>query len=343
MSLPTSCERSPALGKTVVRVDRERVLRFRARAGHLHERLPATSIAAAASGGLQDTAPRAALVALHARVAGAAADSWENPALVQIWFRGADYVVPRADVGVFTLGCLPRDPDRQRDLERLADDVHRVLDGEARHAREVYAELGRELTFLVRAAAVTGRLHIRWDASTIRIIGADRPKIEPEEARLELARRFLRWFAPATRERFRWWAGISKPDAAATWAALEPDLVEVEFAGRTGHVLQENVSALRRARPIEGARLLPSDDPFQKIDVDLLVPDEQLRTQTRPKFVSQAMLLDGEVAGVWHRQARKVRLVPWRRMNEPAREAFEGEAMSLPIPPLSRPMRVRWE
>ena len=50
--------------------------------------------------------------------------------MVQIWFRGgADYIVPRRDVAIFTLGCLPRDRDRAAELERLADEIHRVSNG----------------------------------------------------------------------------------------------------------------------------------------------------------------------------------------------------------------------
>ena len=69
---------------------------------HLVERPPPGSHKIAAVGGLQDSAPRAALFALHARMEHVGAGSWEDPSLVQIWFRMADYVVPRRDVGVFT-------------------------------------------------------------------------------------------------------------------------------------------------------------------------------------------------------------------------------------------------
>ena len=42
-------------------------------------------------------------------VSGVEPASWEDPSLAQIWFRlGADYVVPREDLGVFTIGTMPR-------------------------------------------------------------------------------------------------------------------------------------------------------------------------------------------------------------------------------------------
>jgi hypothetical protein len=51
-----------------VKVTRDQVVAFRLRANHLDQRLPAGSLADAAFAGLQDSVPRAALVALHARV-----------------------------------------------------------------------------------------------------------------------------------------------------------------------------------------------------------------------------------------------------------------------------------
>ena len=104
---------------------------------HLVERLPPGSHDRAAFGGLQDSTPRAALFALHARMQQIHPDAWEDPLLVQIWFRMADYVVPRRDVGVFTIGALPRDPERRAALHDVADRVLRVLDGEPRSSREV--------------------------------------------------------------------------------------------------------------------------------------------------------------------------------------------------------------
>ena len=51
----------------------------RLHAMHLDQRLSANALAAAAHAGLQDTAPRAGLLSLHARVDGVAPDTWEAP------------------------------------------------------------------------------------------------------------------------------------------------------------------------------------------------------------------------------------------------------------------------
>jgi hypothetical protein len=67
-----------------LRLERTRILAFRRRVGALDERLPsgAVSLRHAAWAGLQDSVPRAALLSIHARVAGTGPSSWEDPSLV---------------------------------------------------------------------------------------------------------------------------------------------------------------------------------------------------------------------------------------------------------------------
>lgn len=98
---------------TAPRLDlsRRQILAFRRRVGQLDERLPPgpRSLRRAAWAGLQDSMPRAALISIHARVAGTRPDTWKDPALVQLWGpRFSVYTVARQDVGVFTLGRLPK-------------------------------------------------------------------------------------------------------------------------------------------------------------------------------------------------------------------------------------------
>jgi len=321
------------------------VLRYRARATRLDRKLPLRSIAAAAWGGLQDSAPRSGVLSLHARVDGATPDAWEHPELVQIWFRGgADYIVPRQDVGIFTLGCLPRDPERVAALERLADRIHRVAKGAMTPVGEVARAIGHPSAgdpFHPRSSSTTGRVHIRWDASRIWLIPVDRPAIDPEDARRELARRFLHWLGPGTVAGLARWTGVDPADAKATWSSIKAELTAVELDApvreRHRFMLTSDVAALERPAPIEGARLLPFDDPVTKVDKDLLVADPGRRAKAvpaaghSPGYIPGAMLLDGEVVGGWQRQQRKVRLHPFEPLAATAREAFEREALTMPI------------
>ena len=326
-------------------IGRDQVLRNRARVGHLHRKLPLRSIVDAAWGGLQDSAPRSGVLSLHARVEGVTPVSWEHPDLVQIWFRGgADYIVPRADVGIFTLGCLPRDPARAQELERLADRIHEVASGEMTPVGDVARSIGHPSAgdpLHPRVSSTTGRVHIRWDASRIWLIPVERPAIDAEDARRELARRFLHWLGPASARDLARWTGVAPADAKATWAAIEPELAAIELDAdvreRRRFILAADLAALEAAEPIAGARLLPFDDPFTKLDKDLLVADPERRRVSvpaaghSPGYIPGAMLLDGDVVGGWQRQGRKVTLHPFGRLAASARGAFEHEARSMPI------------
>jgi hypothetical protein len=332
-------------------VSREQVLRYRARASHLHEKLPPGSYAEAAWGGLQDSVPRAGVISLHARVRDTRPDSWEDPSVVQIWFRGGtDYIVPRKDVGIFTLGSCPRDPARAAAVERLADDIHRVAEGRTLKVGEVADLLGHRLPTHPRAAAVTGRVLIRWDASNIWLIPVERPAIDVEDARRELARRFLHWLGPATKQGLARWTGVQPRDATETWKAIESELVPVVIDGVDGEsrfCLAVDLDALERAEPVTGIRLLPFDDPFTKLDDALLIPDETLRARALPRgysrgFIPGTILVDGEIVGVWQRQQRKVRLHPFSKPSARVREAIEAEALAFPIA-AQAPASVSWE
>src|SRR5205807_7495369 len=92
-------------------ITRENVLAFRQRATFLHRRLPPGRLVDAAFAGLQDSAPRSAVLALHARVKDVSPTAWKDPRFAQVWGpRGAVYAVPSRDVAVFTLGRSPRNP-----------------------------------------------------------------------------------------------------------------------------------------------------------------------------------------------------------------------------------------
>jgi hypothetical protein len=88
-------------------VTRPQILAFRRRTGELDERLPSgsRSLRRAAWAGLQDSMPRAALLSIHARVAGAKPSTCEDPSLVQLWGpRFNVFVVAARDLAVFSLG-----------------------------------------------------------------------------------------------------------------------------------------------------------------------------------------------------------------------------------------------
>jgi hypothetical protein len=94
-----------------LRVSGTQAVSYRLSVNNLARRLPAHSYVEAAYVGLQDTAPRDALLGLHARVEDCEPSAWEHSRLIQTYSpRRAVYVLPKDDFGIFTIGHLPRDP-----------------------------------------------------------------------------------------------------------------------------------------------------------------------------------------------------------------------------------------
>jgi len=331
-------------------VTRAQVLSFRRTVQALDERLPpgAASLRRAAWAGVQDSMPRAALLSIHARVEGTRSSTWEDPSLVQVWGpRFSAFVVARQDVAVFTLGRHPDDPKARGRAEGLADRLDAFLAGrtmtygEAGHAMGVHPN---EL----RYATTTGRILIRWEGArqpTIWMIPP--PGIAMMDARLELIRRHLQVFGPATPESFSTWAGVKPPRSIAAFAALGDELMPVRTPIGDGWVLKRDEPAFRApGGPAAPARLLPSGDSYfllQGADRELLVPDADRRGSLWTSRVwPGAVLVRGEVAGTWRRAGADVSIGSWRRFDDAERAAIEGEAASLPLPDLRGPIRVRW-
>jgi hypothetical protein len=332
-------------------VTREQVVAFRRRTGALDERLPpgAASFRRAASAGLQDSVPRSALHALHARVERTASDAWKDPSLVQVWgLRYTAFVVPADDHAPFTLGRLPEDGRTRRKAEDLAARLHAYLDGRRLGVAEAGAALGVHPNAL-RYAALTGTVLIRWDGSRQpQVWTVPRPELEPRDARIELARRYLHILGPGIAAGFATWAGLGSRPAIAAFDALGPSLVAVRTPIGDGFVLASDEQALRSPAPAAAAaRLLPSGDPFyllQGVERELLVPEAGRRAALwTPRVWPGALLVGGEVAGTWRRAGAVVTAQPWRRLSGQERAAVEAEAETLPLPEVDRAVSVSWD
>jgi len=334
-----------------LKLNRAQILAFRRQAGALDERLPRGqhSLRRAAWAGLQDSMPRAALLSIHARVAGTEPTAWEDPSLVQLWGpRYSVYVIAADDLAVFSMGTMPDDVRGQHRAKDLAARLHAALDG----ARMPYGQAGAAVGVhhnALRYAAATGTVLIRWEgARQPAVWTVPAPQIEPREARLELARRYLHIYGPATPEAFGRWAGIGPRPAAAAFAALRSSLTPVQTPAGEAWILSGDEEGLRAAvRPSAPARLLPSGDAYfllQGSDRDLLVPEPAQRSALwTPRVWPGALLVGGEVAGTWRRADKVVTIQPWRQLSGAELDAVTSEAESLPLPGLPGRIVVRWD
>jgi hypothetical protein len=307
------------------------VIGFRLRANGLLTRGP---LAGALPAGLQDSAPRAGQLALHARVREVRVDGWSDPSLCQIWGpRGAVYLIEAADRPVFTVGRLPRDESAAEVVHDLAERVVLALGADAVDPAVVRRELGVGESEL-REACRDGRLVLRWDASRITVRAVAATSDDPAEAQRELARRFLRVFGPADAATFVAWARITRADAAATWRELAGELDTVTVDGRPRQLLTAD-------RPMwtdvsaTGVRLLPGEDPYLRLDREILVPDPvawQVLFPSHPTGALRgAVLVDGRVLGWWERQGTRVGLHAFTR-DVSWLDGAEAEARTLPVP-----------
>ena len=293
--------------------------------------------------------PRAALLSIHARVEGTDPSAWEDPSLVQLWGpRFQIFVVAARDLAVFSLGTLPEAAKGRQRAEDLATRLHAFLGG----ARMTYGEAGHALGVhpnRLRYAAATGRVLIRWEGARLPTIWCvPPPDVDPRDARLELARRYLHIYGPATPQDFVRWAGIGPREGAEAFAALRTSLTPTRTPIGDAWILSSDEPTFRAAPgPVAPARLLPSGDAYtllQGAARELLVPEAtQRRALWTPRVWPGAVLVDGEIVGTWRRPGPTVSIWPWRRLSRSARQAVEAEAEALPLPGVPRPIVVRWE
>jgi hypothetical protein len=172
--------------------------------------------------------------------------------------------------------------------------------------------------------------------------------VKPDDARLELARRFLHVSGTTTPASFSRWAGIGPVGGQAAFDDLRPELTPVRTPLGDEWILTDDERSFRApARPPAAARLLPSGDTYyllQGADRELLVPEPGRRADLWTSRVwPGAVLVAGEVAGTWRRAGPKVTIRAWRRLTAQERTAVEEEASSLPLPDLRSAVRVAWE
>jgi hypothetical protein len=316
---------------------RTQILSFRRRAGCLDERLPpgAKSLQRAAWAGLQDSAPRAALLSIHARVHGTSLNSWKHPSLVQVWGpRYSDYVITSKDLPVFSLGRLPDNQRRRARAHDTAERLHAFLGGR----RMPFGQAGRGMGVApnsLRYAAPSGTVLLYWDGARQPVIWTvPPPDMDQGLARRELTRRYLHVFGPATPASFAHWAGISRAEANSAFAALGRMLTPTSTPVGDAWILAEDEELFRApACPVSGARFLPSGDSYFLLwgtDREVLVPDAKQRANLWTTRVwPGALLVDGEIVGTWRRSAAEISITLWRRLSSEDRKHVQAEATRL--------------
>lgn len=319
-------------------VEPDQVLAFRLAAHHLHERTDALTAVAAC--GLPDVPPGWAAVALRAR----SEQELDPDSVVTIHLmRGAPFVVPRADRDVFTAGLAPPDDGGwkaivggrvPRELEAEGFTTLAALEQVGAAARDALAAgpLGRDDFHQALRERLPPALlpwcqgceshHVR--SSLWRTLGtygvtemparatltlAEPVTPRPDAAR-ELARRFLRCYAPATPAHLAGWAQLAPAHAKHLLEGVKEELAEVRLGGKAHWVLADDLPRLEAPPAGRGVRLLGGHDPYvDQRDRELLFPDQAVRKRVFPALGRPGVVLaDGRPAGLWRGRKRGSKL-----------------------------------
>ena len=144
----------------------------------------------------------------------------------------------------------------------------------------------------------------------------------------ELARRYLRAFAPATDSDFAGWSGLGLGDVRAALAGIGDELVEVRIGPQRGWALKRPARRARRGT----VRLLPAFDNYLMghRDRDFIAAGDQWR-QIMPGggLLRPTILVDGVAVGTWGMRRAggrlEVTLAPFRPLDNETLRAIEDE------------------
>jgi len=284
---------------------------------------------------------------------------WRDRTLVKTWLmRATLHLIPATDLPLFTAAMGPRwvRPTKawlaffrmtESDLAEFVETVGRTLGAEPMTKEEliVVAARGRSKRIgqwlrsgwgsLLKPVARSGLLCFGPSRGTN--VTFVRPKawlgswrdVDPEAALLEVARRYLRAYGPATKTDFaRWfapsWAGVG----SAAWSGLAKELVPVSVDGVRAEMLARDVDALVKIRPAPSVQLLPSFDPYLMGHANR---DHLFERIHRPKvsrvagWISAVVLVNGRVEATWTHAVSngtlRVTVAPFRAL--PARVKSE--------------------
>ena len=133
-------------------------------------------------------------------------------------------------------------------------------------------------------------------------LGRQKP-VDGETARVELLRRFLAAFGPATPHDFAKWSGLKTSEARRLVGAAGDVLAGVSVDGAPGWILREDVAALERSRLDPGAvRLLGAFDSLllaHATKEQLVAPRFYKRVYRPQGWISPVVLRGGTIVGVW--------------------------------------------
>jgi hypothetical protein len=154
--------------------------------------------------------------------------------------------------------------------------------------------------------------------------------------RVELARRYLRGYGPATpRDLAAWW-GMGLTEANAAWNALRDDLVQLSVEGKPIWLLASDAGRLdQTAPPGRAVSLLPAFDTYLLgyADREFAVPKPYQKHIYHGGQVVPTVLVDGVAAGTWRYEQRgdqmRITVTPFASFSREVRTLIQEEAQDV--------------
>ena len=362
----------PRSEPTAAKLSWRQVHAFRLQRHHLETRAPKQDLARVIGdiGGAQAQVMSAAELQAAVRVDCAVEDVrtglWKDRTLVKTWLmRGTLHLVPSTDLPLFsaamnaygmrnTNAWLKFMQITEPELIDLTDAIGHALDGQALTREELVAKVGKgrpervQLAMksgwggLLKPVARQGLLCFgpsRGQSVTFvnprRWLGTWR-HVEPDAALVELARRYLRAYGPATKQDFsRWWGtwpGVGK----TAWAGMAEELVPVSVDGQPADLLAADVDEIQYIASEPSVRLLPAFDPYLMGHSNrdhLFATEHRSRVRRTAGWISAVVLKEGRVVATWTHRADKrtltVTVDPFRKLAPATIKEIRSQADSL--------------
>jgi hypothetical protein len=299
-----------------------------------------------AVGGVQAQILSAAELAIGARVADSTrqdvqAALWEQHALVKTYGpRGTLHLLPADELPLWMAAlraaeALSGPPWYQRagltssQADDLLDAIGAALDGRCLTRKELADAVTRQVGEwalerllsswgeLLAPAALAGKLCFGPGAgSLVSFVRADQwidhwEQHDPQMALVELCRRYIATYGPATHQDIAHWFRLKPEQARVLLESLAAELEEVDFLGRRAWLLVAGARDDLQEAGDSSLWLLPQYDcyllgcgPRERIVPEVARP--RVNTDGRGRFESATglpvRLIDGAVAGIWERR-----------------------------------------
>jgi hypothetical protein len=261
---------------------------------------------------------------------------WVDKALVKTWLmRGTLHLVPAGDLPLFAAATgwgwhfrpswLKFFGTTEAELTKLVDTIGDALSASPMTREDIIAIAGAGQSPRVREFLRSGwgsflkpvarRGLLCFGPSRGTSVTFVRPEkwlgswrdVDADTALLEVARRYLGAYGPATKSDFARWFGPSWPGVArAAWAGLASELAPVSIEGERADILAADLPALRKVKTGASVALLPGFDPYlmgHESRDHLFDRHHAPKVSRIAGWISAVVLVDGRVEGTWTHRA----------------------------------------